>query len=252
MTDAFKDHFSRQSDDYARYRPTYPPELFQFLSSLTNDHSTALDCATGSGQAALGLCEFYSEVIATDASQSQIDAAVRHPQVSYHVAAAERSGLDDHRVDLIAVGQAFHWFDETAFLIEAQRVLKADGVLAIWCYALCRVDESCDAIVDHLYRDIVGSFWPPERVMIEKGYNDVRMPGATIDAPPMEMSLSWSAEDMLGYLRTWSACKRYEQQHELDPVAGIAAELSSAWGDEQRRVVWPLAIRVSRLNTLLE
>jgi hypothetical protein len=26
-TPAFKDHFSRQSGDYSRYRPGYPPEL---------------------------------------------------------------------------------------------------------------------------------------------------------------------------------------------------------------------------------
>jgi len=252
LTLSFKDHFSTQSDGYARYRPTYPRAMFRFLASLTSGHSRALDCATGSGQAAIALTEFYSEVVASDASQAQIDAAIRHPKVSYKVASAERSGLSDASVDLLTVGQAFHWFDEVAFMREAARVLRPDGVLAIWCYELCNVNEECDAIVDRLYNDIVGEFWPPERMTIEEGYSGVVMPGMAVDTPAIEMTLNWTAADMLGYLRTWSACKRYEKQHGSDPVAEIEKDLCNAWLDETRPVIWPLAIKVSRPNSLLE
>jgi len=30
----FKDHFSGHAADYAAYRPTYPPALFELLASL--------------------------------------------------------------------------------------------------------------------------------------------------------------------------------------------------------------------------
>jgi SAM-dependent methyltransferase len=252
LTGAFKDHFSTQSDGYARYRPTYPRALFEFLSSLTTSRATAMDCATGNGQAAQSLAEFYTEIVATDASQSQIDAAVRHPRITYHAVTAEQSGLADDSADLMTVGQAFHWFDEERFFREARRVLRRDGVLAIWCYESCSVSDQCDAIVDRLYREIVGDFWPRELATIEKGYSDVRLPGSVIEAPSINMNLDWSAADMLGYLRTWSACKRYEAQHESDPVALIEADLQAAWGAAQRRVVWPLEIKVSRVNRLLE
>jgi hypothetical protein len=197
VTVGFKDHFSARSDDYARYRPTYPDKLFQYLASVVEERSVAWDCATGSGQ-------------------------------------------------------AFHWFYEAMFLSEAQRVLKPSGVLAIWCYELCLVAKKCDAIIDTLYRDIVGEFWPPERVTIEQGYASVQLPGEAIAAPTFEMSLSWRVEDMLGYLRTWSACKRYESEKGSDPVALIAVPLAEAWGKEERRVSWPLQIKVCRANTLLE
>lgn len=252
MTVEFKDHFSEASSAYAKHRPTYPDELFQFLASLTTDHVSAWDCATGNGQAAVALTHYYAEVVASDASRSQINAAIAHPEVNYRVARAEASGLPDSSQDLVTVGQALHWFDVEAFMAEVSRVLKTNGVLAVWFYELCRVSAECDAIVDTLYRDIVGDYWPPERVTIERGYADLMMPGDAIPVPSLEMVLHWDAADMLGFLRTWSACKRYESAMGSDPVVLIETPLAEAWGNERRRVTWPLQSKVSRLNTLLE
>ena len=252
VTTGFRDHFSKSSSGYAKHRPTYPDELFRFLASLTADHVSAWDCATGNGQAAVALTNYYSEVVASDASRSQIDAAIAHPGVSYRVARAEASGLADSSQDLVTVGQALHWFDVEAFMVEVSRVLKTDGVLAAWFYELCSVNAECDAIVDTLYREIVGDYWPPERVTIERGYADVVMPGDAIPVPSLEMVLDWDAADMLGFLRTWSACKRYESDKGSDPVVLIEALLAEAWGSECRRVTWPLQMRANRLNTLLE
>ncbi len=252
MTVGFKDHFSTRSRGYAQYRPSYPDELFQFLASITDDRNLAWDCATGSGQAAVALADYFSDVIATDASQSQIDTAVVHPQVEYRVATAEQSGLAEESVDLLTVGQALHWFDRALFIDEARRVLKPRGALAIWCYELCHVTDECDVLIHTLYRDIVGDFWPPERVTIEQGYSNVELPGESVAVPEFEMSLDWRAADMFGYLRTWSACKHYESEKGSDPVTEIEAELAEAWGDKERRVVWPLRIKISRVNTLLE
>jgi hypothetical protein len=46
----------------------------------------------------------------------------------------------------------------------------------------------------------------------------------------------------MGYLRTWSAVKQWEQRHGRDPVALIEPQLSTAWGpaDQQRLIRWPL------------
>ena len=252
MTPAFKDHFSTQSESYAQYRPTYPTGLFEYLSEIAAGHGAAWDCATGNGQAAIALTAHFENVIATDASQAQIDAAITHPKIDYRVASAESSGLGGDAVDLITVGQAFHWFDEVAFFKEARRVLKGDGVLAIWCYELCAVNAECDAIVATLYGEIVDQYWPPERTLIEQGYVGVEMPGLVLPVPDFQMTLSWHASDMIGYLRTWSACQRYEAERGKDPVSEIEAQLLAAWGKRMRRVVWPLTIKASRANTLLE
>src|SRR5437762_742522 len=51
----FKDHFSRQAADYAKFRPRYPKELFRWLASVAPETKLAWDCATGNGQAAVAL-----------------------------------------------------------------------------------------------------------------------------------------------------------------------------------------------------
>lgn len=246
-TASFKDHFSDKSDLYARHRPTYPAGLFAFIAGQCRHHELALDCATGNGQAAVALASHFRQVVGTDASAAQIESAIACAGVSYRVAAAEESGLDNASVDLITVGQALHWFDLPTFFIEAKRLLRPAGVLAVWCYELCHVSAACDAIVDDLYTNIVGPFWPPERVFVDQGYAGVSLPGTVLDAPEFDMQLDWSVDDMLGYVRTWSACKRYAAEHGEDPVGKIENALQDAWGNVRRNVRWPLQVRLCRI-----
>jgi len=82
----FRDHFSGHAGSYARWRPGYPRELFEWVASLGGRCRTAWDCATGNGQAAGALAASFDRVVATDASLDQVARAVEYPGVSYHVA----------------------------------------------------------------------------------------------------------------------------------------------------------------------
>ncbi|MDH3748083.1 MAG: class I SAM-dependent methyltransferase [Gammaproteobacteria bacterium] len=210
-------------------------------------HGLAWDCATGNGQAAVSLAGHFDEVIATDASSKQIDSAIAHPRVSYRVAPAETSRIASASADLITVGQALHWFDSDKFFAEANRVIVPGGIIAVWCYELCVVSTAVDAVVDELYQGILDGFWSPERALVEEGYLSIAMPGSEVQSPEFDMQLNWRVDDMLGYLRTWSACKRYQSRHAQDPVGIIEATLKAAWGSSKRAVRWPLRIRVCRL-----
>jgi SAM-dependent methyltransferase len=243
---AFKDHFSGHADAYARYRPTYPPALFDWLADAAPDRERAWDCATGNGQAALELAERFAEVVATDASEEQVHAAFPHPRVTYRVAPAERSRLPASSMSLVTVAQALHWFNIPAFFAEARRALKPGGLLAVWAYRLFESTPEVNGIVDHLYRGVVGPYWPPERQMIMDGYASVELPFERVEAPPFAMEARWTLDDALGYLRTWSATQRYVKAHGTDPVAEAAPELARAWGHGERAVRWPLVMLVGR------
>ena len=117
----FKDYFSSQAAEYAKFRPRYPDELFSYLSSITNEHKKAWDCAAGNGQAALSLTDYFDEVIATDASEKQIHNAIPHPKIKYRVAPAENNGIESSSVDLITVATAAHWLNLAKFYEEAQK-----------------------------------------------------------------------------------------------------------------------------------
>ena len=193
----FKDHFSDQAADYTKYRPNYPNELFAYLASLVLARECAWDCGTGSGQAAVALTEFFDRVIATDASEKQILSATKSARVEYRIAPAENSGLSSHSLDLIAVAQALHWFDLDAFYMEAKRVLKPEGALAVWGYGLLEIAPEIDAVINRFYREIVGPYWPPERKIIESRYQTIPFPFAELQPPQFAMKATGPSRNLL-------------------------------------------------------
>jgi ubiquinone/menaquinone biosynthesis C-methylase UbiE len=241
--EGFKDHFSKQAAEYAKFRPRYPKELFRWLGSVAPANKLAWDCATGSGQAAVELADAFEQVIATDASEKQVANAERHPRIEYRIATAEESGLEPNTADLITVAQALHWFDLARFEAEARRVAKAGGIVAAWAYKLATVSPAVDAIVNRYYSDVVGPYWPAERLLVEK-FEELPFEFDRLDSPPFEMMAEWRVEHLLGYLRTWSATQRFMAAEQRDPLEEVEGELREAWGQDVRRVVWPLTVRV--------
>ena len=126
----FKDYFSRQAAAYADFRPTYPDELFAWLKDLVQGATTAWDCATGNGQAALGIMPHVERVIATDASAPQLAHAQPLPNVHYVRMRAEEAAIASGSVDVVTVAQALHWFDTASFFDEVHRVVRRGGVVA--------------------------------------------------------------------------------------------------------------------------
>jgi hypothetical protein len=51
--------FIKQAENYAKGRPSYPPELFEFIASKTSCQNLAWDVGTGSGQAAQFVSFFF-------------------------------------------------------------------------------------------------------------------------------------------------------------------------------------------------
>jgi SAM-dependent methyltransferase len=246
----FKDHFSHHAGDYARYRPDYPPALFEFLAHSVRQHELAWDCGTGSGQAALGLADYFDRVIATDPSAEQIQNAVRNEKISYVVAPAEHVEIRSHSVDLVTVAQALHWFPFEEFYREVRRVLKPDGLLAAWCYGLNRINPDVDKVVQHYYTNIVGPYWPPERRFIDEKYRTVPFPFVELPPPEFHMKAEWDLNDLMGYLRTWSATRRFEQKNEQNPLDIIHRLLAKTWGpaDVRKTVRWPIYLRLGRVT----
>ena len=244
----FKDHFSAASEHYSQYRPDYPSELFKFLTSLTPGHDLAWDCATGSGQAARGLVDYFHKVIATDASERQIENAIHQEKILYQVASAYKTALLAESIDLITVAQALHWFDFDRFYKEARRVLKQNGIIAVWTYNLLTISPEVDNIIKFFYTDVVGEFWPPERERVENGYEDIPFPFHRLPSPTFHMSAKWTVKQLVGYLATWSAVKRYIDRNGKNPIESIEKELIRLWEHPSgvMAVYWPLSVVVGK------
>ncbi len=247
----FADHFSKQANAYAAFRPSYPDALGAYLASVAPARGSSAtqvwDCATGSGQAATMLARYFDRVVATDASAAQISKADACDRVEYRVAPAEASGLPDRSCDAITVAQAAHWFDLPAFYVEARRVLKPGGVLAIWCYALLEIGHTdVGEVVRHFTYERVGRHWPAGRELVEDHYKSLHFPFSLLDAPSFEMTARWRPADLLGFLGSWSAVARCREFEGRDPLEPFAAELSRARPATSATldVRWPLYLKV--------
>ena len=201
----------------------------------------AWDCATGNGQAAIGLAAHFARVVATDASPAQIASASQHERVTYHVAAAESCGLATASIDLVTVAQALHWFDLPAFFREARRVLAPGGVIAAWCYTLLESrPRRCDRA--RFYEETVGPYWPPERAG-RHGLPDDRFPFEKRNLQPLaiEQDLTWissAASADLGCAPRSCGARPGPGRAAIDQI-----EMLGGQGPVRARSRWPLATR---------
>jgi SAM-dependent methyltransferase len=245
----FKDLFSGHSDLYLRARPHYPAALFDWIAAEAPARSCAWDAGCGNGQASVALAARFEHVVATDPSQKQLANAVANPRIDYRNEAAEDTTIADRSVDAITVAQALHWFDLAAFIAEVQRVAVPGALFAAWCYAHCSVTPAVDAVIAHLYEDILGTYWSPERKLVDEGYASLALPFASVGIPAFEMRVEWNLQQLLAYLTSWSAAQKYLKATGEDAVASVAEDLTAAWHESERvrTVRWTLAIRAGRV-----
>jgi SAM-dependent methyltransferase len=259
----FHDHFSERASGYAIYRPTYPPELVDFLFDLTSKESdretsvsrsgstpTVWEAGCGSGQLTGALAQRFSRIVATDASPEQIAQARPLPEVEFRVARAEASGLPDQSVDLAIAAQAAHWFDLENYYAEVRRVVSLGGYIALITYGIHVTDDvRIDRIIKHLYHETLAGYWAPERRLVEEGYRGMPFPFAEISTPAFEMQAEWSLAEMLGYVETWSAVGALIKAMGRPPIDAFRHEISAAWSDPRSTQVirWPLSLRLGRI-----
>jgi SAM-dependent methyltransferase len=246
-----KDNFSSNSDLYAKYRPSLPIELFDYILELVPSREKAWDCATGNGQSAYILSKYFHEIQATDISEEQLKNAAQEKNIVYSQQAAEQTQFPDDYFDLIVISQALHWFDFDSFFAEAKRLLKDKGIIAAMGYDLPRISPEINDWIDRLYKDIIGEFWDVERRLIDSHYQTIPFPFEEISIPDFHIHDEWELEDLIGYLKTWSGVKHYTKALGKNPIDEILDELTQAWGTKKsQKVTFPVFHRIGRFNRI--
>ena len=129
--------FSNRVVNYVKYRPHYPSTLLEFCQTtlgLTPAHIIA-DIGAGTGISSELFIANGNTVYGIEPNEAMRTAAIEKytDQPLFHAidGRAEATTLQDSSVDVVIVGQAFHWFDQQAFEAEARRILKPGGWLVI-------------------------------------------------------------------------------------------------------------------------
>jgi ubiquinone/menaquinone biosynthesis C-methylase UbiE len=243
-----KDNFSLQSNQYAKFRPTYSKEFYDYLLTLLNNKQTAWDCGTGNGQVAQELSKYFQMVYGTDISEKQIQHAVHAYNIIYKVEAAEKTSFPDKAFDLIIVAQAIHWFIFDEFYKEVKRTIKPEGILVVIGYGLIQIDDSIDKIISEFYHNILGSYWDKERKYIEENYQTIPFPFEEIRTPDFENIFEWNFEQLIGYLETWSAVQHYKKKTGKNAIDNVYKDLEQEWKIMTiRKIKFPILLRIGKV-----
>jgi MOSC domain-containing protein YiiM/SAM-dependent methyltransferase len=128
--------FAAGADAYERGRPSYSPEAIAHIvrELRIGPGKTVLDLAAGTGKLTRELVPTGATLIAVEPiPEMGAKLATAVPSAEIRDGTAEAIPAENHSIDAVVVGQAFHWFDGIRAISELRRVLRPDGGLAlIW------------------------------------------------------------------------------------------------------------------------
>jgi SAM-dependent methyltransferase len=133
------ERFNNRVDNYVRYRPGYPVEVINLLSSKANllPSSIVADIGSGTGISARMFLENGNTVYGVEPNEIMRAAASKYlesfDRFQSIAGTAEATTLTSGSVDFVVAAQAFHWFDARRTRSEFKRVLAENGfVVLIW------------------------------------------------------------------------------------------------------------------------
>lgn len=224
-----KDNFSKQAQYYARFRPHYPKELYEYLYSQLSHFNTAWDCGTGNGQVASVLSDKFNKVYASDISKNQLSKAVPRENIEYFIAPAEQTNIPSGTVDLITVAQALHWFDSEHFFKEVKRVSQPHGMLSYWGYNLLQINEHIDPLIKDFHDHVLNMYWDDERKILLDEYESIKFPLINKKKVRFNYQVKWTIDELEGYLNSWSALQSFIRQNNNNPIPVLIQQLTRRW-----------------------
>lgn len=228
---SFQPKFGHAADEFERFRPDYPPELYErILREVPPDRRhRALDLGAGTGKVTRELLAHFAEVIAVE-PDPLMAAKIREqlPRAVVRVSTAEECALDAVSIDLVTIANALHWMDAERVFANVHSWLQCEGILAVFDRPLPKVSPEIDAIV---LGELRGPWKPHRDPRLQRSRNweeKVRTaPGFQVIAETKFRNfVSMSSEDYAGFWRSTSYGSAY---------ARTVADPESYWLDLESR-----------------
>lgn len=242
--------FGKQASTYAKGRPGYPSELYQWISQSSNAHDLVWDVGTGSGQAAHALTEYFAHVHATDLSSEQIEAATPHPQITYLAVPAHLSRLKENSIDAVTVATALHWFATDDFWKEVGCVAKPDALFAAWTYQLPHVYNEAQSEFLTPLLDLIDPYWANGNRICMAGYTKdaLNCPYPKLTTPEFDAGGIWTGRQLFDFAQSWSAHFRARQDGLQDALNKLSQNFLEKYGKEEMLISLPISLLAARIR----
>ncbi|HEY3834775.1 MAG TPA: methyltransferase domain-containing protein [Acidimicrobiia bacterium] len=141
--------FGKEAAAYQRSRPTYPPEVVQWIVDGLGlaPGARCVDLAAGTGILTALLRASKCSLVALEpieGMRNELRAAV--PDVPCASGLAEALPIASGSLDGVTIAQAFHWFDAERALAELRRALRIGGHVALVWNARERSEDWVDKV----------------------------------------------------------------------------------------------------------
>lgn len=149
MSSSFQPRFGHAAAEFERYRPEYPPGLFEHILDrvVARPRQRAMDLGAGTGKATRALLPHFREVIAVEPDPGMAAKLKEDfPQAVVHNATAEEFSHPPSTVDLVTVANALHWMDAARVFPNVHSWLGPRAILAVFDRPLPKTIPAIDAI----------------------------------------------------------------------------------------------------------
>ena len=154
--------FTSKADLYDKFRPKYSEEFIDYIYKYLgiSDNTIVADIGAGTGILSEEFLKRGSSVICVEPNKKMLEQAKyklqQFKKVAFINATAENTSIINSSVNIVTVGQAFHWFDKKAFLKECRRILIENGfVVLAW-----NISDSNDPINKEIANLILDAGFP--------------------------------------------------------------------------------------------
>jgi SAM-dependent methyltransferase len=251
--------FDAWADEYDRFRPRYPPALFDLISSCLAlpPQPVVVDLGAGTGAASIAMAQRGWSVHAVEPGLQMRETLARSAaafgvSVEIDSGTAEATGLGDASADLATAAQAFHWFDPQPAVSEMARVVRPGGGVALFWNV--REDEASPFLV--AYTELLERYIPGVEIGARVAADESRTRDqlAASDAFVVEPrrrhirhALTMSAADFLGLVFTSSYVRRdLAVDAQLRFRADVVALVAQHYGDRPFEVPYRIDLWLAR------
>jgi SAM-dependent methyltransferase len=228
---------TEQINNYDATRPKYTPQIFKEIITKTKEFNNYLDIACGTGQLLIPISSYFKKSVGIDISAEQIKKANENSKSNLStycyttdvynvldVLVNENHIKEDETkiLDLITIGQAFHWFEEEKLLnFIVDKLLLPNGLLVITGYKKQHFKVGDKLFIP--FENFIKKLKPYFECDVEfndSGYErtDFTKYFSNVEKKFFEEECQLTIQNLIKFIKSWSGYFNYLKNNHDDPA----------------------------------